>query len=357
VHSRAISFDFSRFVVALAAAMPFVGGVASAATTETLVPTIIQYPGSSLTAARGINNSGDIVGTYACSLAAGCTLTGEAGAAGSHGFLLQDGVYTRIDVPGGTNTVARGISEQGTIIGHYSVAGVTHGFTYSEGKYVYPIDVPAELFDNPASAARHTLPVRISPQGDIVGCFHEANLVMTTMHGWLWRNGRFTVLATPHDPGDTTSRDPDTMNNGITPSGEIVGFYFSSGVSYVADRRGIQFTFTVEGDRFTLAWDVNARGDIVGVVGENQANTVGVAVNERGFLRNKRGAYRILEVQGASSTQVIGINTRREIVGQYTDATTRTTHGFVYRVKRDKRHSDEQEDRDEEDRDERDRDR
>jgi hypothetical protein len=80
-----------------------------------------------------------------------------------------------------------------------------------------------------------------------------------------------------------------------------------------------------------------------------------VAVNERGFLRNKRGAYRILEVQGASSTQVIGINTRREIVGQYTDATTRTTHGFVYRVKRDKRHNDEQEDREE--RDERDRER
>jgi hypothetical protein len=318
--------------VALAAAMLLVGSAAGAATTETFIPTIVQYPGSSSTMARGINNSGDIVGTYACSPAAGCTLTGAAGTAGSHGFLLQDGVYTRIDVPGGTNTVARGISEQGTIIGHYGAAGVTHGFAYSEGNYVYPIDVPAELFDNPASAARQTLPVRISPQGDIVGCFHEANLTMTTMHGWLWRNGRFTALATPHDPGDTTSHDPDTMNNGITPSGEIVGFYFSSGVSYVADGRGIQFTFTVDGDRFTLAWDVNARGDIVGVVGENQANTVGVAVNARGFLRDRHGAYRILEVQGASSTQAIGINARREIVGQYTDGTTGRTNGFVYRV-------------------------
>ena len=122
------------------------------------------------------------------------------------------------------------------------------------------------------------------------------------------------------------------MNNGITPSGEIAGFYFSSGVSYLADERGIRFTFTVEGDRFTLASDVNARGDIVGVVGENQVNTVGVAVNARGFLRDRHGAYRILEVEGASSTQVIGINTRREIVGQYTEATTGMTHGFVYRV-------------------------
>jgi uncharacterized membrane protein len=151
MHSRAIRFDVPRFAVASAAAMLLVGSVAAAATTETFVPTIVQYPGSSSTIGRGINNSGDIVGTYACSPAAGCTLTGAAGTAGSHGFLLQDGVYTRIDVPGGTNTIARGISEQGTIIGQYSAAGVTHGFAYSEGNYVYPIDVPAALFDNPAS--------------------------------------------------------------------------------------------------------------------------------------------------------------------------------------------------------------
>ena len=136
---------------------------------------MIDFPGASTTSARGINNSGDIVGTYLCSVAAGCTLTGPAASAGSHGFLLQDGVYTRIDVPGGTGTVARGISEQGVIIGHYNVSGVTHGFAYRDGEYTYPIDVPASLFDNPSSTARHTLPVRISPQGDIVGCFHEGN--------------------------------------------------------------------------------------------------------------------------------------------------------------------------------------
>jgi hypothetical protein len=348
MHSRAVRFDFQRFVVALAAATLFVGGgVASAATTETFVPTVIQYQGSSLTTALGINKSGDIVGAYACSLAAGCTLTGEEGAAGFHGFLLQDGVYTRIDVPGGINTIPRGISENGTIVGHYNVDGLDHGFAYFLGNYVYPIDVPAKYFDHPDSPARNTLLVRISPRGDIVGCIHETGLVMTTMHGWLWRNGRLTFVAAPQYRGDT-SREPDTMNNGITQSGEVVGFYLSSGVSYVADRRGIRFTFTVEDDRFTLAWDVNTRGDIVGVVGENQANTVGVPVNARGFLRSRNGEYRIFEVQGASSTQVIGINARREIVGQYTDATTGMTHGFVYRVKR---HNNEREDRDERDRD------
>jgi uncharacterized membrane protein len=265
-------------------------------------------------------------------VAAGCTLTGPAAAPGSHGFLLQDGVYTRIDVPGGTGTVARGISDQGIIVGHYSVSGVTHGFAYRDGEYSYPIDVPADLFDNPSSPARHTLPVRISASGDIVGCFHEATLTMTTMHGWLLRNGTFTALMTPHSAGDTTSRDPDTMNNGIAPTGEIVGFYLSMGESYVADSSGIVTTFTFEGNRFTLAWDVNARGDIVGVVGDNQKETVGVPVHPRGFLRSRDGVYLALEVQGAAATQAFGINARREIVGQYTDGTG--THGFVHRVSR-----------------------
>ena len=323
----------SRRALVLVTAVLLVGvRAASAATTETFVPTTIHYPGSTSTAARGINNSGEVVGTYSCAVACVNPQTGETSTAGTHGFLLQDGVYTRIDVPGGANTTPRGVSEQGAVVGHYNVGAVTHGFVYADGNYIYPIDVPAELFDNPGSPLRDTLPIRISPQGDLVGCFHEDSVTMTTMHGWLLRNGTFTVLSTPHSPGDTTSRDPDTMNNGIAPTGEIVGFYLSRGVSYVADSNRIVETFTFEGNFFTLAWDVNPRGDIVGVRGDNPANTVGAAVHPRGFLRTKQGEYRTLEVQGAISTQVFGINSGRDIVGAYTDATG--SHGFVYRLSR-----------------------
>lgn len=331
MRARPVRFPVPTFAAAFGAATLLVCvSTTQAATTETFVPATIHYPGSTSTSARGINNRGDIVGTFSCAAACTNPLTGETSAAGGHGFLLRDGVYTRIDVPAGAGTTPRGVSQQGTIVGHYNSAGVTHGFVYANGTYVYPIDVPAELFDNPSSTARHTLPVRMSPQGDIVGCIHEANLVMTTMHGWLLRNGEFTILATPHYAGDTDSRDPDTMNNGVAPSGEIVGFYFSDGVSYIADQNRIATTFTFEGNRFTLAWDVNARGDIVGVVGENQAMTVGSPVNARGFLITADGEHRVLAVQGATSTQVIGINSRRDIVGQYTDGTG--THGFVYRL-------------------------
>jgi uncharacterized membrane protein len=147
------------------------------------------------------------------------------------------------------------------------------------------------------------------------------------------------------------------MNNGVAEAGPIVGFYLTAGVSYITNRNNaIATTFTFEGGLFTLAWDVNAKGEIVGVRGDNAANTVGVAVNPRGFLRTRDGHYRTLEVQGASATGVFGINDRRSIVGQYTDVTG--THGFVYRLKRDNRGHDgrDDDDRDEDDGDEHDRD-
>ena len=348
-------FHLSKCAAVFAAAMLLVCvGTARAAATETFVPTTIHYPGSTSTAARGINDGGDVVGTYVCAAACINPLTGESSAAGTHGFLLQDGVYTRIDVPadGRTQTIARGIGVQGIVVGHYTAAGVQHGFAYFLGRYIYPIDAPAEIFDHPAFPVRHTLPVSISPQGDIVGCIHEDNMTMTTMHGFLLRRGQWTVLSTPHFAGDTTSRDPDTMNNGVAEAGNIVGFYLTSGVSYITNRNNaIATTFTFEGGLFTLAWGVNAKDEVVGVRGDNAAHTVGVPVNPRGFLRTRDGHYRTLEVQGASNTQVFGINDRRSIVGQYTDVTG--THGFVYRLIQDNRDND---DRDEHDSDEHDRD-
>ena len=152
------------------------------------------------------------------------------------------------------------------------------------------------------------------------------------MHGWLLRNGEFIELVTSHAPGDTSSHDPDTMNNGISPTGEIVGYYLSSGVSYIADQSGIVSTFTVDGNLFTLASAVNARGDVVGGYGTNQAGTVGTPVSPRGFLRTRDGEFLSLSVQGASSTQVLGINAIGDIVGLYTDATG--AHGFVQRLNR-----------------------
>src|SRR5437762_14255298 len=120
MRSQQSGVHISRPALVLATAILLAGvRTASAATTETFVPMTIQYPGSTSTVARGINNSGEVVGTYSCAAACINPVTGEVSSAGTHGFLLQDGLYTRIDVDGGTATIARGISEQGAVVGQY----------------------------------------------------------------------------------------------------------------------------------------------------------------------------------------------------------------------------------------------
>ena len=337
-----------------------------ATTTETFVPTTIQYPGSTNTVARGINSNGDIVGSYACVKNPSHSCTGIT--PGNHGFLILAGttMYLPIDVPqaGVTATLPRSIGEEGLVVGQYNrtetISGVTgvvtRGFTCtspcsSPSDYVYPIDVPGALFDaaeiqaGQSSPLRNTLIIGVSPQGDLVGCYHEDNLTMTTMHGWLLHNGTFSELATGRDNSGQPTYDPDTMNNGVSPAGEIVGFYLTSGVSYIADQSGVVETFTFPDNLFTLAWGVNARGDVVGEHGDNQAysgSMLGLCsvncfdTHPVGFIRTRFGDYQSLKVEDASSTIVFGINASRNIVGSYVDSVgcgvASCTHGFVHQL-------------------------
>jgi probable HAF family extracellular repeat protein len=56
-------------------------------------------------------------------------------AAGTHGFLLDNGMYTTLDMPGSTNTVATGINDAGQIVGSYVDANGQHGFLLDNGSY------------------------------------------------------------------------------------------------------------------------------------------------------------------------------------------------------------------------------
>jgi uncharacterized membrane protein len=54
---------------------------------------------------------------------------------GTHGFLLDQGNYTTLDVPGSTNTVTNGINALGQIVGYYSDGAGIHGFVLEQGSY------------------------------------------------------------------------------------------------------------------------------------------------------------------------------------------------------------------------------
>src|SRR5262249_60746164 len=69
--------------------------------------TTIDYPGAAATAVWGINERGDMVGFWIDS------------DFNSHGFLLERGRFTSLDVPNATFTQAADVSNRGVVHGRY----------------------------------------------------------------------------------------------------------------------------------------------------------------------------------------------------------------------------------------------
>ncbi len=80
----------------------------------------LLVPGSAFTQAWDMNPEGEIVGVYSATNVP----TGVF-----HGFVLKDERYTTLDFPGATSTRARGVNSRGNIVGTYMGANkINHGF-------------------------------------------------------------------------------------------------------------------------------------------------------------------------------------------------------------------------------------
>jgi probable HAF family extracellular repeat protein len=263
--------------------------------------TTIDVPGAIATnIIGGISDRGDIVGSY------------TDAAKKTHGFLLSNGVFTTIDVPGATITIARGINARGDVVGTYQFVpskpgGDLHGFLLKDG-ILTTFDYPGHL---------NTIAQRISASGIIVGCYHDAD-TMGSMHGMQWTAEGFSAIDLPA-----------SMNNGPSPEGNrIVGLYtdmMNHGHGYIIDK-GAFTSFDVPESNSTAAWDMNPSGEIVGVYAD-AANHV------HGFLRASDEEYLSIDFPAASATRAFGINARGDIVGTYVDA-AKQAHGFLAEVAR-----------------------
>ena len=96
-------------IVAFLVIAPIAAG--SSANAATFSFTQIDVPGAFYTAATGINDAGQIVGSFVDST-------------GIHGFLYTGGSFTQIDVPGAFATQAFGINDAGQIVGYFRTARV-----------------------------------------------------------------------------------------------------------------------------------------------------------------------------------------------------------------------------------------
>lgn len=252
----------------------------------------IDVPGALATQPQGINAGGDVSGWYVDATRH------------SHGFILHDGAFTQVDYPGADNTTLRGIGPDGTTLGTFrndaEEAVASHGFERAPDGTFALVHYPGHL---------NEIPQRILPDGTILGCRHDHD-TMGSMDG---------VIIT-RDDATEISRFA-SMNNGATPSGRlIVGFYINStgqSKSYTIED-GVFSDFMVPGSTATNAWDVDPRGDIIGVYRD--------ASGFHGFVRTASG-YTTLDVPGASATRAFGTNARGDIVGTYVLAGV--THGFL----------------------------
>jgi probable HAF family extracellular repeat protein len=105
---------------------------------DALTFTPIDVPGATDTTASGINERGQIVGVYRDAGGVDCPTTGV----GCHGFLLDEGAFTPIDVPGTAGTQAGAINRRGQIVGFFiDTTGTFHGFLLDQGTFTR-IDVP-----------------------------------------------------------------------------------------------------------------------------------------------------------------------------------------------------------------------
>jgi uncharacterized membrane protein len=210
----------------------------------------VPFPNASNTTAYGLTNQGQIVGSY------------NIGATQNlHGFVLDGGQFTAIDVPfaNGSQTQPFGVNGKDQIVGGYFLTtigrGAEQGFLKSGSAFTsieYPL---AEITD--ASG--------INNAGEIVGDYLDANLAQ---HGFVAEDGMFQSINVPSAPSGTVAF-------GINDLGQIVGDYFTGGRDhgFLLDA-GVFSTIDVPflGSSDTVVRGINNQGDLVGLYSDSQGD-------------------------------------------------------------------------------------
>jgi probable HAF family extracellular repeat protein len=250
--------------------------------------TTINVPGAVAADARGINDSGQVVGRYI------------DGSGNTHGFLYSSGSVTTIDCTGATLTEANGINTSGQIVGDYiDTSLATHGFLLNSGGACTAIDDP--------EANSYTKAFGINDSNQVVGEYIDSG---GTQHGFLWDGSNYTAI------DYTTSAVPSalgTLANGIDQAGHIVGDYIdTSSVTHgFLYSHGYYFTIDSCGSSAaTLPRGMNAAGEIVG---ECVQSGSGGATD--GFL-SVGGVFTTIDLSGyAGADELSGINDSGQMVG------------------------------------------
>jgi probable HAF family extracellular repeat protein len=169
----------------------------------------VTFAGATSTIPLANNDAGEIVGGW----------TDSGGV--THAFTLVGSTYTSFDYPGATYTQANDINTQGDIVGFYEdSSGVYHGFLLSGGTYT-STDFPGAIY---------TLNVAINDAGNIAGDYCTTSECLSTSEGeqgFVLSGGVFTSFGIP---GEYSTYVSDMTNNGallgayVDAAGLVVSF-------------------------------------------------------------------------------------------------------------------------------------
>ncbi|HZR65307.1 MAG TPA: hypothetical protein VFA85_09180 [Terriglobales bacterium] len=303
--------------------LAFIAGSMPAHAQFTYAP--INVPGAVATEARGINNNGEVVGFYQTTT---CTNTDvRVPTCPTKGFKFVNGKYVKLMVPGSNSTAIMGVNDLGDLTGFYKKAdGSEHGFIWFHNNVVRTIDF----------RANGTVPWGINKAGMVVGGIWGTGSNGTfPSGGWVWINGKFSNMNPDNGAGPCCESVTGISNNGIL-----------SGLVFQSDFFMAWMKQSTDEDFFTFPHGGAQCCDTSGTGINNNINEIGFTGGQGWFTKKLEGAGDETESSGEVTPQFVkvnfpgqvngqplptypfGINDQRWIAGVYTDSSNHV-HGFV----------------------------
>ena len=255
--------------------------------------TTFSYPGQKSTVPNGINASGLVVGYFA-------TLSGTPQ---DEGFTYQDGVFAAADINDSSVTQFGKDNADGQVTATFSTAKTGHTSAVYHGGKVGP------YFGKPQAFL-----TGINASGEISG--YETATGSNTQ-AFTYIKGTLTVLP--------VAKTPRTQATGLNDGGTVVGFLQapSGDVEGFIDTAGTVSYLTYPGEANTEPEGVNAGGTVIGNADPgNILMTVAFSYGGGTFTQiNPPGC--------ASSVLLKAINTSGEVIGQCEQSGSGGFVGFV----------------------------